>query len=378
MLNVRNNKLLSQRQHVVSSLGDCLEAVHMLRQAYDYDDTLVKEPVMWFRGQSYENYRLTPSLYRNYYGKNCRMNCPSCMNTEKTYGMIQHAEEMRYQNYRAKNVGLSEKGSVYGRLEWLEHMQHHDMKTRLLDWSESLIHALIFALEPLISHKKMGGNMSKLRPHIWVLFPQMLNARILNLMHGTDEYTNPYVDKWLKNRFIQNLTLQDAKRLVYRSLEDYPCLYGNTGMGLEDKVGLLFNLSVIHSETEELLRQGKLADAMLGKRYINPLYPLLDEYYMNGLPSPDRELPPLAFVQEHHSKRISNQRGVFTMFPFYEIGCLKQEKSPEMELMSQCYGTIFKIELTNYDEIARELTELGMTRDWLYPEDPIVSESLEI
>ena len=32
-------------------------------------------------------------------------------------------------------------------MEWLEVMQHHQVNTRVLDWSESSIHSLIFAVE---------------------------------------------------------------------------------------------------------------------------------------------------------------------------------------------------------------------------------------
>lgn len=55
-------------------------------------------------------------------------------------------ENARIENFIAKNNQFFMQTPA-SEAEWLEVMQHHDVSTRLLDWSESAAHSLIFTLE---------------------------------------------------------------------------------------------------------------------------------------------------------------------------------------------------------------------------------------
>lgn len=380
MLSVKKNELLTKRKFKAGSVGECIDLVHNLHMVYERDDAFVRNPVMWFRGQSYNNYYLEPSLYRGLCDKMCSDNeCQkNCRLESLNYGRPQIAEEIRYQNYRAKNIGLSDKGNEYSWIEWLEHMQHHGMKTRLLDWSESLIHSLLFAIEPLLNPKADPQKTNKISPHIWILFPQMLNANVLNILHGKSECDNPYADAWFE-RF-GNISFNEQKIIkkhIFESLEDYKSMFMSNNDLAEDVMNVLFNIFIIGKRVSHLESAGILIEALKKQNYIHPLFPLINEFYMEGRTVDSLELPPLAFIQERHSKRIYSQRGVFTIFPFYR-GSLFKDEPLRMESMDSCKGIIFKIELYNCEKIAYQLYEMGVTRDWLYPEDPIVSEGIEI
>jgi hypothetical protein len=72
--------------------------------------------------------------------------------------------------------------------EWLFLMQHHGMPTRLLDWSESPLVALYFALR---SDKDTDSAL-------WVLLPTELNARS-NYQPDYELEIPPFTDEFLIN-----------------------------------------------------------------------------------------------------------------------------------------------------------------------------------
>jgi hypothetical protein len=99
----------------------------------------------WFRGQADVTWNLTPGLYRG-------------------WAQSEYEREM-LRDFRLRSSGFVDRLPRLD-LEWLFIMRHHAMPTRLLDWTESYLTALYFAVEDYHNEADAG---------VWVLEPWSLN-----------------------------------------------------------------------------------------------------------------------------------------------------------------------------------------------------------
>ena len=115
---------------------------------------------MWFRGQSDYSWGLVPSVQRK-------------------VGMGKHYEQYITTNFMIHTMRLNPTAPQrYDRASWLTLMQHYGLPTRLLDWSESPLVALYFALS--------SDKDAKTDAAVWVLNPMELNKKV-----GYGEYVPP-------------------------------------------------------------------------------------------------------------------------------------------------------------------------------------------
>ena len=326
--------------------------------------------VLWFRGISDWHYALIPSLYR----KKELFDFDS--NIKKKYTAIHYAEDVRTQHYIAKNYHFHDKLPA-SRVEWLEVMQHHRVMTRVLDWSESSIHALLFAVEPFIDGEKYTAEDRKHQnPCVWVLQPQKLNQNIFrHLMNGRSQ-------NFLKNEVCSDLEVTDGEWAdIWRQVKLFRTMYDNAGhwQCMKHLNGIV-NLSAIN---DEVLRDRSRLKVLLCRGEILPVFYFLSRIYSDGLLIENRKLPPLSVIQPYHSERIKAQKGVFSVFPVYhekQSDCILREAGLDpngMQNMPMSVQCLIRIDLSNPGRIARDLLQNGIRDSWLYPENPIIANEIE-
>jgi hypothetical protein len=249
------------------------KTIKTLSQYLTEIDRLSKKGLCWFRGQSYhKKYQLTPSFYRTIYNYTVEL------------------EEQFLNKFSSRSIPFMQKVPD-SEWEWLFIMQHYNTPTRLLDWSESPLTALFFALEGNWVENSSDPTDT---PVIWVLNPILLN----NKFQGYDEKYQ-----------IPNIV---SEQEIGQNIRSY---YGFTQM-----------------------------------------YP------------PDY---PIAIMGPSNNVRISAQRGVFTIFP--------PNKKINLEETEDCNDFLHQIVIdpTKIDEIKKQLFNLGITYNSIYPSLDSVSEDIK-
>ena len=128
----------------INNIGNYIEAITQIDAEQQYR--------MWFRGQSDYSWGLVPSVQRK-------------------DGMGKHYEQYVSTNFMIHTMRLNPNAPQrYDRASWLTLMQHYGLPTRLLDWSESPLVALYFALS--------SDKDAKTDAAVWVLNPMELNKKV--------------------------------------------------------------------------------------------------------------------------------------------------------------------------------------------------------
>lgn len=320
---------------------------------------------LWFRGheQTGGYYYLEPGIYR----KISMRNEKNSANRRGTYGTIWLKEEYRYQHFMARNY---EKVSSMPEslIEWQEIMQHYLSKTRLMDWSESAIIALAFALEAYINPSEDHETIYRRKndsPVVWTLNPIGLNNAVYESIRQKRMIYRalPNVKKKVKNQIVDSL---EKNKTIYFELDN----------SVNSGVNGLISLSGLESIRK--YQGAEITENVLTQRF-NPFFYLLLRYYSDGVGVKVDELPPLAIIHPYHSQRIHEQKGAFTVFPYYiENPKSNLYASPfAMENMRKVSKYLDKIEIMDPVNIAEELKGIGMRRSHLYPEMDVVSNDFE-
>lgn len=134
----------------------------------DYDEDI------WFRGQSDFSWSLFPGLFRFKEGPS-----ESILLT-------------RFKQSAALLIDTSPKDDF----DWLFLMQHYGVPTRLLDWTESPLTALYFAIDDLAYEDKDSA--------LWLLKPIELN-KIAKIASDEKNYIPSFDDDYLKNYDVSNM-----------------------------------------------------------------------------------------------------------------------------------------------------------------------------
>lgn len=146
----------------ILSLAQASEIINKL-----YSDwNITRDKSLWFRGQGGFDWQLLPGLYRP--------GISSSFEREAIRDFKLHSP--RYLHDTPKTE-----------IGWISIMQHYGLPTRLLDWSESFMTALFFAVQDIDIDEDAA---------IWVIRPVYLNREILgdhSLIIESDERLRKYV-----------------------------------------------------------------------------------------------------------------------------------------------------------------------------------------
>lgn len=338
-------------------------------------------PLLWFRGLEYDYYNLSPSLFRG---------AKYIYNAYNTYSNNHLREDYRYQHFKARNYNNLECEEPDSIMEWLEIMQHHFSKTRLMDWSESAQTALLFALESYINplkDRELEEKRNTASPTVWILDPAELNKRIYRAFLKKENGNRyPLIENALRS-IVEGDLCSIAEHIGYemeRTLaqSEDRSIYLELINKDEHNMDGIISLSAL--EWIKRSFYGKEIKA-LERFELNPFFYLLLRYYSDGVPVKFADLPPLAVIHPYHSQRIRAQKGAFTVFPYYipdakteKIRNMKIRHEPmSMENISCCQDLLYEIKITNPRRIARELLMTGERRGNLYPEMQVLSQEIE-
>lgn len=351
-----------------SSLGEVINiisAISDLENGTDLKEQVDKTGRLWFRGCENVSYMLLPGLQRDkteiFEGS-----------TTPRYLESNLREEMRLQHFQARVYHLL-KTVPDNTIGWQELEQHYSNRTRYLDWSESAIVSLSFAVRPYLVQTSKSAQKDFL-PCLWVLNPRSLNRKGYQYFSASE----------------------NSRQLIIQALSEFPDMHfdaTNFQGELSKNSDLFFSakkvgsradndemegipcLSVLHdlaSQTRHNLQN------LLKQKEFNPYYYLLLRYYADGLPvfideSQEEDfLPPLAVLQPYHSIRIKEQKGVFTIFPNY-IARTKPIGDDvltctAMENQRICSSCLYHIQLNDPERIAYDLLNIGVRGADLYSE----------
>lgn len=163
-------------EKIILTIQDLINALENDHGAY--------KGAIWYRGQAKKEWPLKPSYIR--------LNTPPSEST-----LLK-----RFKQNAAMLLDREPKSSF----DWLFLMQHHGVPTRLLDWSESALVALYFALSSHINHPDSDAA-------VWSLRPCELNKNA-SISDPHEEFFIPsFEDEELENYKIESLAGRQRVKL---------------------------------------------------------------------------------------------------------------------------------------------------------------------
>lgn len=151
----------------ICGLGQNVETVEQYLQAIDNayralwresTEEIKYSPKIWFRGVKNSDYPLLPSIGRK------------GLNTEYETTFISKFKS-KAASYLGQIPARSAGDGVDAYWEWLFLMHHYGVPTRLMDWTEDALIALVFAIDKEASDEEMSQDAA-----VWCLNPVKLNT----------------------------------------------------------------------------------------------------------------------------------------------------------------------------------------------------------
>jgi hypothetical protein len=147
------------RTKTANSLQEYISYIEKLRANH-------KDP-LWYRGSGKASYKLLPSLYRH--------------QQSKTIEEYIDLEKHLLSRFQQRSIPFHSR-AISSAWEWLFFMQHYGVPTRMLDWSESPLMALFFAVTSARHRLSTRGcPVFYGDATVWILSPTLWNKHAVNL-----------------------------------------------------------------------------------------------------------------------------------------------------------------------------------------------------
>jgi hypothetical protein len=206
----------------------------------------------WFRGEASSTFKLVPNIYRSEEGR------------EKISD-----DEVRAE-FKRRALPLVAERPPRDDWEWYSLMQHYGAPTRLLDWTDSALVALYFAISTWTPGK---GESPAPTPAVWALNPWSLNRKIETRVYGpANPEVNPEIGVYLGTPYKSPKPPQypialDPTFIAQRMLVQHShfTLHGSDCRGLDemaDELQLndaLFKLVILSEEESIVVLRQRLA-----------------------------------------------------------------------------------------------------------------------
>ena len=169
---------MNPEEYIATDLSTYLSAIVTATRNFDNN-------TLWWRGQSRKSWSLHPSIYHRDLAKNETNMCVQFRNQAKV---------------RHRDVP-----DIHDTTSWLFLMQHYGLPTRLLDWSDSPLIALFFAIKNITADDEDGV--------IYGLSPTDLNFKEIALK-GIVGTGNPTARKVFDNAWVNPGEKKDATNIL--------------------------------------------------------------------------------------------------------------------------------------------------------------------
>lgn len=179
--------------HLISSYNEFLELLIKPESLFEGENKEDNKHQMnlWFRGQADFKWHLIPSLYRHESFKKDW--------TKSEWQDLRKQEQNRINLFRVRNYHHFPNGKPENKYLWFCVMQHFQVHTRLLDWTESAEVAFFFALyfyfqeqstkNTRVPDMELQPGHKDTLPSVWILAPKTMLKQNSNKKFIPDIYS---------------------------------------------------------------------------------------------------------------------------------------------------------------------------------------------